>query len=183
MLTFYLKDVLKDKTPDFQFHNIYLVRENDVVFYIGQAADAPERIKQHFGVSFSLNSVHAFADLILQNNPNSKRWYVDFFTVDDCRKIVGTKNLPKYKHKSNQPLTQFPFSKYTKKELIEINKQAHECRLVDDAEREMIRQLRPCFNGTYNENPGPLPKKYQKQQHEAAIRRHKTFHLGFGENL
>lgn len=183
MLTFQLNDVLKDKLPDFQFYNIYLVRENDVIFYIGKAADAPERIKQHFGLSSSFNSFSSFADLILKNNPKSKRWKVNFYTIDDCRKIVGTKHLPRYNHKNAQWPPPFPCESYTKTKWREFNETAHDCRLLDDAEIAMIRHFRPCFNKTYNEYPSALPEKYMKQQHEAAAARRAKWSLGYGDNL
>lgn len=163
MLTFPLIDVLKDKIPDLQFYNIYSIRERDVVFYIGKAVDAPERIKQHFGLSSSLNSVHSFARFILKNGPQSKRWEVDFYTVNDCRKVVGDKYLPTHDHKNDKWPPPFPSELYTKKKWKELNSVAHDSRLVGDAEREMIRHFHPCFNGTYNEKPSALPTKYMNR--------------------
>jgi hypothetical protein len=116
--------------------NLYIVRDGEVIFYVGQSGR---------GIRFRLFQHHretSLGNLIQDNLPDSMGWQIDLLTVQDCLSQIK-------KH--------FP---YISESFILKEDNA----FIDRAEEAMIRELRPCLNGTWNLNPNPLPDKYKRPE-------------------
>jgi hypothetical protein len=69
-------------------HVIYAVRDEQLVFYIGQSKrDMVARFGEH------LHKPSRLGELIELNRPQSLAWAVDFYALADCRPFVAQKSL------------------------------------------------------------------------------------------
>ncbi len=69
-------------------HLIYVVRDGQFVFYVGQSKrDVVARFGEH------LQKPSRLGELIELNRPQSLDWAVDFYTLADCRPFVAQKSL------------------------------------------------------------------------------------------
>lgn len=69
-------------------HLIYVVRDEAIVFYVGQSKrDVIERFWEH------LTKPSRLGQLIASNRPQSLAWTVQFWTLADCRPFVQQKRL------------------------------------------------------------------------------------------
>src|SRR6266566_3046269 len=76
-------------------HELYIVRMEDTVLYIGHSIYPAERIRQHLTSHEPNGGSGKLAKLIQEHLPASLEWPVDFLSVDDCSSIVSqhTPNL------------------------------------------------------------------------------------------
>jgi hypothetical protein len=136
MITVTVGDILDDKGPEWQDamgHRLYMVRDGEVVFYIGQSGNPLERILTHIGQgpwNWS-QGPSPLGDLIMANLPASRGWQVDLMTPDECKPLV-------------EDWLGFKIT----------------CSDIAYAEKALIRQHRPCLNVVCNEYPAPLPERY-----------------------
>lgn len=69
-------------------HLIYVVRDEPLVFYVGQSKrDVVARFWEH------VQKPSRLGEFIALNRPQSLAWAVDFYTLADCRPFVGQKSL------------------------------------------------------------------------------------------
>jgi hypothetical protein len=69
-------------------HTIYLVRDGETVFYIGQSRrDTVTRFHEH------LHGPSRLGELILANMPAADAWMIELYTLADCRPFVQQKSL------------------------------------------------------------------------------------------
>jgi predicted GIY-YIG superfamily endonuclease len=69
-------------------HLIYVVRDGDLVFYVGQSRrDVVERFWEH------MQAPSRLGQLIQLNKPRSLQWQADFYTLADCQQFVQQKAL------------------------------------------------------------------------------------------
>lgn len=88
MQTVPVKTILNKQIDQAFGHLIYVVRDQTVVFYVGQSKrDVVERFWEH------LHKPSRLGQLIQQNEPDSHNWQVDFYTLADCRPFVSQKSL------------------------------------------------------------------------------------------
>lgn len=80
--------LLAKQVTDTLGHLIYVVRENDLVFYVGQSRrDVLTRFGEH------LQKPSRLGKLIMLNTPSSQNWQVDFYALADCAAFVQQKSL------------------------------------------------------------------------------------------
>lgn len=135
MQTITIEDVMRD-TADTQgeVYCIYVIRDNATVFYVGKAnRHIIDRLREHLGLSQRTPTPSSTGEFVKANAPESDKWQVELFTLDDCAPHVKTV-FPNFKRWD-----------------------------VEVAEKAMIRTLRPCLNGTYNFDPMPLPTHYRRE--------------------
>jgi hypothetical protein len=130
---------------DTRGHRVYLVRDADVVFYIGKSdAGILGRLGEHLGRGgWRRGSPSLLGQLILDNLPASRTWQVELFTVPDCRDAIQ-------KH--------FPYLKFPER------------WDSDMAEQALIWEHRPCLNTAHNYDGQKLPERYQNKEDEEAAR-------------
>ena len=88
MKTVTITDILKQEVDSTLGHLIYLVRHNQLVFYVGQSKrDVMTRFQEH------LQKPSRLGQIIILNKPSSLNWSVDFYTLADCRPFVRQKSL------------------------------------------------------------------------------------------
>ena len=69
-------------------HLIYVVRDGDLVFYVGQSKrDVVVRFWEH------MNKPSHLGELIALNKPDSLAWQVEFYTLVDCQPFVQQQSL------------------------------------------------------------------------------------------
>jgi hypothetical protein len=148
---------------------VYVIRDGEVIFYVGISGDPQFRLAQHLGLADSHNRyftpVEAFikrmetgksemldafrlgaspvGDCIIDNAPTSLDWLFDIYEKEDALAVLDHAGM----------LTQFPHLH----KMMEIN--WYEQRSL--VETNLIDQLRPCLNrmgATHYSNP--IPEKY-----------------------
>lgn len=88
MKTFTIADILNQKIDSTLGHLIYLIRDGQLVFYIGQSKrDVITRFQEH------MQKPSRLGKLIEINKPLSLAWSVDFYTLADCRPFIQQKTL------------------------------------------------------------------------------------------
>ena len=109
---------------------IYLVRDDDIAFYIGQSSTIYDRLESHMGMDWkqepSILGEHVFAHL-----PQSREWVVELFSLQDCEQVTVDYMVGK------------GLFWYTKEIYYERGG-------VDFAEQAMIVLHHPLLNSTYN---------------------------------
>jgi hypothetical protein len=132
MLRLTVREVLECDDQGGELYNLYLYRDGDVVFYIGQSGQPFERLREHLGQGErNLYDPDAIGQLILNNRPASLAWVVEVYSLAEMQGLHG---IP-----------------------VRLDKVA-----LDSMERELIMQRRPCLNRTLNKNRTPLPLRYIK---------------------
>jgi hypothetical protein len=140
---------------------IYVVREGDIVFYVGQSHDPVDRLLQHLShpeASFQ-QLPSALGQLILDNRPGSLAWEIDLMTMADCRPFVA-RRCPAWLWPVELSAETQPTGAQSREAALVAR--AWEDRYVGWAEQAMIDHLRPALNVSGNRGPGRcrVPEKY-----------------------
>jgi hypothetical protein len=133
-------------TKDIARHNIYVVRENDVIFYIGQSINPLSRLQEHLGQTWRSPSPSSIGLLILENADVSSEWAYDLYALEDCKNIV---KMYRESLSNNDPVVFW--------------KEVPHTSWVNECEHAMIWHFRPCLNIAANTKATPLPEKYRKE--------------------
>lgn len=88
MITVTVGTILEKKITDTLGHLIYVVRDEKLIFYVGQSRrDVLTRFSEH------LQKPSRLGQLIGLNAPGSHQWTVDFYALADCAIFVRQKSL------------------------------------------------------------------------------------------
>ena len=88
MVTVSMNSVLSKEVKKSLGHLIYVVRDETLVFYVGQSRrDVITRFWEH------MHTPSHLGQLIELNKPDSLGWAVDFYELADCAKFVQQKTL------------------------------------------------------------------------------------------
>ena len=88
MITVTVGTILEKKITDTLGHLIYVVREEGLVFYVGQSRrDVLTRFGEHMQKPTQLGR------FVTLNAPTSHDWLVDFYALADCATFVRQKSL------------------------------------------------------------------------------------------
>jgi hypothetical protein len=88
MKTFTVTEIVNASIDNTLGHMIYLVRDGDLIFYIGQSKrNIIIRFQEH------LQKPSRLGQLIQVNQPASDKWVVEFYTLADCRPFIQQKSL------------------------------------------------------------------------------------------
>lgn len=88
MITVTIADILQDRIESTLGHLIYVVRDETVIFYVGQSRrDVVARFHEHWQTPSRLGQVAQ------ANQPDSLQWVVDFYTLSDCRPFIQQQTL------------------------------------------------------------------------------------------
>lgn len=88
MQTFTVHQLLQHQQGALLGHLIYVVRHDQLIFYVGQS-------KRHVSQRFLEHLQHGsyIGQFIQLNQPQSLEWQVDFYALADCRPFVAQKSL------------------------------------------------------------------------------------------
>ncbi len=146
-------DMLKLQVKDYEDHlyRIYIVHEDDVIFYVGMALLPMNRMIEHCyggrgkGPSHLGNFIRSFAE-------EANNWQVDLLTLEDCKPYV------------DQYGTFSEGDEFWLKALPDQNGLRDGYWLTEAmraAEGALIQHYHPCLNIAGNPNPMPLPERYR----------------------
>lgn len=134
------KSIYKIKNQWTESYKMYVISDDDTVFYVGIGKDVIERVFKHIGfnkygeIHIGIGSLGMF---IQANLPQSNLFTVTMYTACEALSIAtNTNGLPEYAQ-NGQCF-------------------AH----IDYAEESMIKSLSPCFNDHHNDCPSVIPDKY-----------------------
>jgi hypothetical protein len=137
---------------------IYVVRENELIFYVGESANVIERLNWHLGQgNFGWGSNSELGRFIRENLPTARDWQVELLTPEDCIFIPERMTELKFEVEPTgiylrHARTMEEGAKFEWRQ--KCSRQDLECRL--------IRAYRPCLNSVCNSTPTPLPERYQR---------------------
>lgn len=129
-----------------QDHYLYLVRDEEVVFYVGQVLNPVERLESHVGLHWR-RSKSLFGKLFERYHPGSLEWRVELYRLADCADLLEQYIMPE-------------LPSYTLELYYDPARLAGS---ITWAERALIRHHRPCLNDRSNPNPTLLPERYKRQ--------------------
>lgn len=135
-------DMTEEEMEGFYGPQIYVVRDSDVIFYVGRSVDPFSRIYQHMGYERKLPT--NLGRLILDNQPESDEWTFECYSLKDCGSIIR-QSLPQ------------GWDEGMKEAMIKICENN-----ASKAEGCMIQALNPCLNTLHNDTPSKLPEKYMR---------------------
>lgn len=80
-----LDDFAKGVIKDLPIYRLYVVRDGDTVFYVGQAGDVVDRLYGHLGQgSWSwATGMSELGKLIKANLPTSRDWRIELYTIGE----------------------------------------------------------------------------------------------------
>ena len=120
-------------------YTLYIVRDGDIVFYVGQSTDPLYRLQAHLGL-ISQSDHSLFGIFIKANAPASYQWTYELWKPEECKPYVQLYRI-----------ATFPGRWYTMPEAFD----------VDEAEEGLIKFFHPCFNSRENIRPNRLPERYE----------------------
>ncbi len=170
-----LLDGALDKQANVSDSIVYIVREGDLVFYIGESANVIERLWSHLGQgSFGWAGDSELGRLIKDNLPAARDWQVELLTIEDCVSVIENLTDLRFEVASTgvylpqEPVT---LDGFTFQPRIKFDRKDLEC--------EVIRAYKPCLNTACNPTPTPLPEKYHNiyQRHPLADELDELFRL------
>ena len=157
-------------------HHLYVVRDGDVVFYVGRSRDVEDRLLSHMGKGWWgwSQGKSSLGQLIEDNHPESLNWQIELLTPGDCglKPLISkgiTKEEWERKRDTFAPEAQSFFSFFPWDEDMAEDRPWYDDAKIRQAEELLIAQNRPCLNVTYNQDPGELPERYKRQKPDLVI--------------
>lgn len=68
-------------------YRIYILRDTETVFYVGQSINPFGRLQEHLGLTSVAPSL--ISEFIRENAPASGVWLIEPYTLEECSEIVG----------------------------------------------------------------------------------------------
>ena len=97
MISLFLGEVLNGWNGNSGDSRIYMVRDDNLVFYVGKLEHSiVDHILEHCGLADSGATPDRLGQLILDNAPSSNGWLVDLLNPEECEPIVS-EVTPMYK--------------------------------------------------------------------------------------
>ena len=117
---------------DTMYHDLYIVRDAEIVFYVGKSRDVIGRLLGHCGRgTWGRGQVKSQLGCFIERNlPESRDWTIKLLTEKDAHGVVQFLSAGVWYD-------------------------------VEAAERALIGHYGPCLNVTYNEEPEAIPDKYK----------------------
>jgi len=161
-----LKEVLRgDVDMLVNRHYLYLVRNETVVFYVGQSSQPINRLKEHLGLRRFEESNLGL--LIFCNLPESLSWRMQLFTLLGCGDFLRIYLEDMYQRQlqiAQLKGKELPANIIPPTDALELYKlysehgtRQHIKLAKNIAEKALISHYKPCLNSSYNYSPAPLP--------------------------
>ena len=117
---------------------IYIVKDEEVVLYVGKSLDPIERLESHFGLLPHRSSGTELGMLYKDYPHEAQGWEIELYTLKEC-----------------YPLVKKHFG-------IELQPNEPYDRSLELAELAMIYDCKPSLNVKHNKDASPLPAKYDR---------------------
>src|SRR6266704_664484 len=159
MITQTIKEAIMDEST-ITLGYVYVVRDGDVIFYVGASQDPTFRLCQHLGIadawSYSYSRKRLIQDMqsgadtsgffgsqvgicLLNNAPESLAWSFDIYEKEDAIAVIKRTDLA-------QAFTRML-------EMMEVS--WHDQRTI--VENALINELKPCLNSNNNAHERNIP--------------------------
>jgi hypothetical protein len=135
-----------------QGHYLYLVRDEEIVLYIGQALNPVERLESHLGLRWR-RSKSLFGEVFERNRPGSLTWRVILYQLADCADLLEQYIMPE--------LPSYTLELYYDPARLKGS--------MTWAEQALIRHYQPCLNDRFNPTPTLLPERYKRAPGASSI--------------
>lgn len=129
-----------------QGYTLYLVRDEEIVLYVGQSWNPLSRLYKHLYGNQGWPT--RLGGLIQANKPESMQWTCELREPGECFEYVQAYYTAIYQ--DHPDILRIMLGTF----LIKPD--------VDDAEIALIRHFKPCLNGAVNPHETPLPEKYRR---------------------
>lgn len=166
MITQSIKEAILADRPTIPGY-VYVVRDDNTVFYVGESKDPEFRLCQHLGIADAWNtftyppqkfllemekdasmlpSFHGMSQVgacIIDNAPSSLAWSFDIYETQDAIDVIKCAELDKV---FPRIVGMMQISWYDQRSIVESH---------------LIGQLKPYLNSQLNRNERDLPGKYR----------------------
>jgi len=156
-------------------HHLYVVRDGDVVFYVGKSQDVIDRLRSHVGKGTwgHMSGRSSLGRLIEDNLPGARHWQIELLTPSECGvEPIIVKGVTKEGYDGfNKKLIESGFGLVIEwDESMLQEKLWYNDTTIAKAEELLISYHHPCLNASLNRNPNALPERYKRDNAEAAGR-------------
>ena len=157
-------------------HYLYLVRDGDTVFYVGQSTDPIHRMHEHIGLA-----IHdpRFGDdlggMIGENYPESRDWILELYTIADCADFVVEQYSEEIAAKFKRGLAR-----------MLAEEEDYRPGLVNTSEKALMRHFRACLNVANAVYESSIPERYTRRRHEHFVAERalaRTRNMGFPKRV
>jgi hypothetical protein len=142
------QDLIRNDNPS-ELYRIYIVSENDTIFYIGKAGNPISRLCKRLNPYDGETSEKQFTCFLRRYIDDAlSTWKIQLLTLQDCESLVVETILAR--GCEAETIKSEVIEKYT----------TDETWAKKQAERVLIWRFRPCLNKDFNPFPKQLPAKY-----------------------
>ena len=88
MFTVLVEDILykEFRHVDYEDCRIYVIRDDDLIFYIGQSKHIIRRLQEHMGLDIGFGIKESNTGRFVNANlPKSREWQIDLLSLEDCK--------------------------------------------------------------------------------------------------
>lgn len=88
MFTILVEDILDGEPShiDYEDCRIYIIRDDDLIFYIGQSKNVIRRLQEHMGLNIGFGIKESNTGRFINANlSRSRKWQIDLLTLEDCK--------------------------------------------------------------------------------------------------
>ena len=159
MLTMTIEQATGRDAPDTEDHYLYLIRDGETVFYVGQSIDPITRLSDHLGTAlkFPGTGSDSLGWMIGDNLPDSLGWIFELYTLADALTFIK-------EHATERRLASY--QRMVQRLLAEEGDWGDLKETKDMAEDAMIEHFRPCLNVARVHFESPIPMRYLEKQLE-----------------
>ncbi len=84
MMTTTVRAVLEHAfDPGEELYGIYVVREGDIVLYVGRSQDPHRRLGEHFGLSWR-DAGSSLSSFYEEHPKEALDWHIDLYSLEEC---------------------------------------------------------------------------------------------------
>jgi len=159
MLTMTIEQATGKEAPDVEDHYLYLIRDGETVFYVGQSIDPITRLSDHLGTAlkFPGTGSDSLGWMICDNLPDSLGWIFELYTLADALTFIE-------EHATERRLASY--RRIVQRRETEDERPYDLTEAKNKAEDAMIEHFRPCLNTARVHFDSPVPMQYLEKQLE-----------------
>src|SRR6266487_456364 len=95
MLLLTLTEALDYTGDAMEGHYLYVYRDAETIFYVGQSVDPQRRLYEHLGIRGAWQGGDDVGQIMHDNYPASLSWTVELYTLADCEPFIESFDTPK----------------------------------------------------------------------------------------
>ncbi len=159
MLTMTIEQATGRDAPDTEDHYLYLIRDGETMFYVGQSIDPITRLSDHLGTAlkFPGTGSDSLGWMIGDNLPDSLGWIFELYTLADALTFIK-------EHATERRLASY--QRIVQRRETEDERPYDLTEAKNMAEDAMIEHFRPCLNTARVHFDSEIPMRYLEKQLE-----------------